>query len=301
MAILTTVVVLAVLLLLAFFRASIWNWLIAFIVIVPVVAIQSRISDDALQTVYIALTVFVLVLGVPFLRRLLVSSFILKIFRKILPQVSQTEQEALDAGTVWWDGELFSGHPRWSKLLAFPKPALSDEEQAFLDNEVEQLCSMIDDWDVTHTRQDLPPEVWQFIKDKGFFGMIIPKSYGGLEFSALAHSAVVTKLASRSGTAAVTVMVPNSLGPAELLLQYGTQEQKRPIPAPSGQGAGDAMLCADRSDRGFRCGGDPRYRHRLLWRIQRTEERARYARDLGEALHHAGTGGDAAGTCIQTV
>ncbi len=226
MAILTTVVVLAVLLLLAFFRASIWNWLIAFIVIVPVVAIQSRISDDALQTVYIALTVFVLVLGVPFLRRLLVSSFILKIFRKILPQVSQTEQEALDAGTVWWDGELFSGRPRWSKLLALPKPALSDEEQAFLDNEVEQLCSMIDDWDVTHTRQDLPPEVWQFIKDKGFFGMIIPKVYGGLEFSAQAHSAVVTKVASRSGTAAVTVMVPNSLGPAELLLKYGTQEQK---------------------------------------------------------------------------
>ncbi len=226
MAILITVVVLAVLLLLAFFRASIWNWLIAFIVIVPVVAIQSRISDDALQAVYISLTVFVLVLGVPFLRRLLVSSFILKIFRKILPQVSQTEQEALDAGTVWWDGELFSGRPRWSKLLAFPKPALSDEEQAFLDNEVEQLCGMIDDWDVTHTRQDLSPEAWQFIKDKGFFGMIIPKSYGGLEFSAQAHSAVVTKVSSRSGTAAVTVMVPNSLGPAELLLKYGTQEQK---------------------------------------------------------------------------
>ncbi len=226
MAILITVVVLVILLLLAFYRASIWSWLIAISVIVPVVAIQSRISGDALQVVYISLTVFVLVLGVPFLRRLLISSFILKIFRKILPQVSQTEQEALDAGTVWWDGELFSGRPRWSKLLAFPKPALSDEEQAFLDNEVEQLCSMIDDWDVTHTRQDLPPEVWQFIKDKGFFGMIIPKEYGGLEFSAQAHSAVVTKVASRSGTGAVTVMVPNSLGPAELLLHYGTQEQK---------------------------------------------------------------------------
>ncbi|MDO8311081.1 MAG: acyl-CoA dehydrogenase, partial [Sideroxyarcus sp.] len=226
MAILMTVVVLVVLLLLAFFRASIWSWLIAISVIVPVVAIQSRISGDALQVVYTLLTVFVLVLGVPFLRRMLVSSFILKIFRKILPQVSQTEQEALDAGTVWWDGELFSGRPRWSKLLAMPKPALSVEEQAFLDNEVEQLCGMIDDWDVTHTRQDLSPEVWQFIKDKGFFGMIIPKAYGGLEFSAQAHSAVVTKVASRSGTGAVTVMVPNSLGPAELLLHYGTQEQK---------------------------------------------------------------------------
>jgi len=226
MAMLITIVVISVLLLLAFFRASIWSWLIAITVIVPVVAIESRISGEALQTVYIALTIFVLVLGVPFLRRLLISSFILKIFRKILPQVSQTEQEALDAGTVWWDGELFSGRPRWTKLLAMPKTGISAEEQSFLDNEVEQLCAMIDDWDVTHTRQDLSPETWQFIKDKGFFGMIIPKEYGGLEFSAQAHSAVVTKVASRSGTAAVTVMVPNSLGPAELLLKYGTKEQK---------------------------------------------------------------------------
>ncbi|MFZ2541666.1 MAG: acyl-CoA dehydrogenase [Gallionella sp.] len=168
----------------------------------------------------------VAVLGIPPLRRVLVSSFILKIFRKILPQVSQTEQEALDAGTVWWDGELFSGNPNWNKLRAFPKPALSSVEQAFLDNEVEQLCAMINDWDITHQRADLPPEVWQFIKDKGFFGMIIPKRYGGLEFSAQAHSAVVSKVASRSGTAAVTVMVPNSLGPAELLLHYGTEDQK---------------------------------------------------------------------------
>jgi acyl-CoA dehydrogenase len=218
--------VLAVIMLLAFFRASIWGWLLATIVIVAGVAILNSISGDALMATVITLGVFVLVLGVPFLRRLLISSFILKIFRKILPQVSQTEQEALDAGTVWWDGELFSGHPDWNRLLAYSRPALSAEEQSFLDNETEQLCAMIDDWDVTHVRQDLPPEVWQFIKDKGFFGMIIPKEYGGLQFSALAHSAVVTKLASRSATAAVTVMVPNSLGPAELLLHYGTQEQK---------------------------------------------------------------------------
>ena len=144
----------------------------------------------------------------------------------MLPQISATEQEAIDAGTVWWDGELFSGRPDWNKLLAFPKAELSREEQSFVDNEVEQLCAMIDDWDITHNRADLPSEVWQFIKDKGFFGMIIPKQYGGLEFSAQAHSAVVTKVASRSGTTAVTVMVPNSLGPAELLLHYGTTEQK---------------------------------------------------------------------------
>jgi len=191
-----------------------------------VVSVERRISGDALWVVFIALGIFVLVLGIPLLRRLLVSSFILKLFRKILPQISATEQEAIDAGTVWWDGELFSGNPNWNKLRTFPKPALSSVEQAFLDNEVEQLCAMIDDWDITHQRADLPPEVWQFIKDKGFFGMIIPKRYGGLEFSAQAHSAVVSKVASRSGTAAVTVMVPNSLGPAELLLHYGTEEQK---------------------------------------------------------------------------
>ena len=220
------IVVLVVVLLLAFFRSSIWGWLIAFAVLVPLVAMVSRISDGALQTVYIALGIFLAVLGIPALRRLLVSGFILGIFRKILPQVSQTEQEALDAGTVGWDGELFSGNPHWRQLLALPKTGLSEREQAFLDNEVEQLCAMVNDWDVTHTRQDLSPEAWQFIKDKGFFSLIIPREYGGLEFSAQAQSAVVAKVASRSGTAAVTVMVPNSLGPAELLLHYGTQEQK---------------------------------------------------------------------------
>jgi acyl-CoA dehydrogenase len=226
MGILIAVVMLAVVLLLAFFRADITGWLLAAMVFVPLIAIESRISETALQTVYVVLFATVLIFGIPFLRRLLVSRPLLKVFRNILPQVSQTEQEALDAGTVWWDGELFSGNPHWNKLLALPKPVLSAEEQTFLDNEVEQLCAMIDDWDVTHVRNDLSPQAWQFIKEKGFFGMIIPKSYGGLEFSAQAHSAVVTKVASRSGTAAVTVMVPNSLGPAELLLHYGTQEQK---------------------------------------------------------------------------
>ncbi len=222
----TMLAVLAAIMLLAFFRASIWSWLLALIVFVPIVAIQSQLSADVFQVVIILLAVVVAVLGIPVLRRRLVSSFILKIFRKILPHVSQTEQEALDAGTVWWDGELFSGHPDWNKLLHYPKPTLSAEEQSFLGNETEALCAMLDDWDITHVRQDLPPQVWQFIKDKGFFGMIIPREYGGLGFSAQAHSAVVAKVASRSSTAAVTVMVPNSLGPAELLLHYGTPQQK---------------------------------------------------------------------------
>ncbi len=223
---LTVLAVLAIFVLLAFFRASVTSWVLAMMVIVPVMAIQLRISDTSLQVVYVALILFILFFGIPFLRRTVVSGAVLKLFRKVLPPISATEQEAIDAGTVWWDGDLFSGDPDWNKLLAFPKCGLSAEEQAFLDNEVEQLCAMLDDWDITHRRADLPPEVWQFIKDKGFFGMIIPKRYGGLGFSAQAHSAVVTKLASRSGTAAVTVMVPNSLGPAELLLHYGTTEQK---------------------------------------------------------------------------
>jgi len=165
-------------------------------------------------------------LNIPALRRLLISNHILRAFRKALPSMSQTEREALEAGSVWWDGELFSGRPNWQRLLSFPAPRLTAEERAFLDGPVDDLCHMVSDWQVTEELHDLPPEVWQFIKDKGFFGMIIPKKYGGLEFSALAHSAVVMKISSRSTTAAVTVMVPNSLGPAELLLHYGTEAQK---------------------------------------------------------------------------
>jgi acyl-CoA dehydrogenase len=166
------------------------------------------------------------ILFAPPVRRALISDRVLKIFRKILPKISQTEQEALDAGTVWWEGELFSGAPNWYKLLAYPKPKLSAEEKAFLAGPVEELCRMLDEWTITRELHDMPPHVWQFIKTNGFFGMIIPKKYGGLGFSALAHSEVVMKISSRSGTAAVSVMVPNSLGPSELLLQYGTEEQK---------------------------------------------------------------------------
>ena len=113
-----------------------------------------------------------LVLAIPVVRRFLVTNHILKLFRKMLPQISQTEQEALDAGTVWWEGDLFSGKPDWKKMLAYPKPTLTAEEQAFLDGPVEQLCAMLDEWKITHELKDLPPEVWQFIKEKGFFSLI---------------------------------------------------------------------------------------------------------------------------------
>jgi acyl-CoA dehydrogenase len=160
------------------------------------------------------------------LRKALITRPFMRAYLKLLPSMSQTEREALEAGTVWWDGELFTGAPKWSKLLSAKAPALSAEEQAFLDGPCEELCRMLDDWNITHERGDMPPHVWDFLKAKGFFAMIIPKKYGGLEFSAYAHSCVLVKIASRSATASSTVAVPNSLGPAELLNHYGTQEQK---------------------------------------------------------------------------
>ena len=146
-------------------------------------------------------------------------------FKKVLPPISATERDAIEAGTVWWDGELFSGRPDWDTLLAYPQARLTEEEQAFLDGPVETLCAMVRDWDIAQ-RMDLPQEAWDYIKAEGFFALIIPKEYGGKGFSALAHSQVVMKLATRSSDLAVTVMVPNSLGPAELLLHYGTEDQR---------------------------------------------------------------------------
>ncbi len=159
------------------------------------------------------------------LRQRLITRPFLHWYRKQLPPMSDTEREAIDAGTVWWDGQLFSGHPDWKILREYPKPQLSAEEQTFLDGPVNTLCGMLDDWKIRHDR-DLSPEVWAFIRDNGFFGMIIPKEHGGKGFSALMHSEVVMRISSRSASAAVTVMVPNSLGPAELLLRYGTEEQR---------------------------------------------------------------------------
>ena len=162
---------------------------------------------------------------VPIRQALLTRPF-MKIYRRMLPSMSSTEREALEAGTVWWDGELFTGKPDWTKLLGAKVPQLTAEEQAFLDGPCEELCRMIDDFDITHRRGDMPPEVWDFLKQKGFFAMIIQKKYGGLEFSAYAHSCVLAKLSSRSATVSSTVAVPNSLGPGELLQHYGTEDQK---------------------------------------------------------------------------
>lgn len=164
---------------------------------------------------------------VPNVRQTLVSAKALKVFRKILPEMSSTEKEALEAGTVWWEAELFGGKPNWDKLSDIDLSKLSAEEKAFLDGPVEEVCAMVNDFQVTHELADLPPEVWQYLKDNKFFAMIIKKEFGGLEFSAYAQSLVLQKLTSVSAVLSSTVGVPNSLGPGELLQHYGTDEQKQ--------------------------------------------------------------------------
>ena len=144
----------------------------------------------------------------------------------VMPPISDTERDAIDAGSVWWDGELFSGNPDWETLLAMPPAALTPEEQAFMDGPVRELCTMIDFWAIDWRDRDLPPDVWRFMREKKFFGMIIPKKYGGLGFSNTMHSEVVRTISSASVVAGVTVMVPNSLGPGELLLHFGTDAQR---------------------------------------------------------------------------
>ncbi|MFV5442036.1 acyl-CoA dehydrogenase [Acinetobacter oleivorans] len=184
------------------------------------------------------LTPWALILGIPLialsiiilfapLRFNLITKPAYKTLANSMPSISTTEQEALEAGTSWWEKELFMGAPDWSQFEKYPYPTLSEEEQSFIDNEVELLCSMLNEWEIHHHLKDLPPEVWQFIKDKGFLGLIIPKSFGGKEFSSFAQSRIMSKIASRSLTTAVSCMVPNSLGPGELLMHYGTDAQKQ--------------------------------------------------------------------------
>jgi acyl-CoA dehydrogenase len=211
---------------LAYNRARAIVWTLAAASGLALLTWSGNWTISAAALVWTVFAAGALVLNPTPMRRAIVSAPLLKVFRRMLPPLSTTEREALEAGTVWWDGELFSGRPRWDRLLAMPKPALEPEERAFLDGPVDTLCGMVDDWEVTYELRDLPPHVWQYIKDQGFFGIIIPRDYGGLGFSALAHSAIIAKLSACSGAAAVSVMVPNSLGPAELLLHYGTAEQK---------------------------------------------------------------------------
>ncbi|WP_440995681.1 acyl-CoA dehydrogenase [Arhodomonas sp. SL1] len=217
---------LAVIAVLGFRRYPLWintatvtAWLLAF----SVAGDHAAIWDALLWVVLLAVAV---PLNLPGLRRRLLTDRLFEWFRGVMPEISETERAALDAGTVWWDAALFTGRPDWDELLAHPGPRLTEEERVFLDGPCETLCRMVSDWEITHERLDLPPEAWRYIREQGFFGLIIPREYGGKGFSALAHSAVTMKLASRSADLGSTVMVPNSLGPAELLMRYGTDAQK---------------------------------------------------------------------------
>jgi len=210
----------------AYHRWSMWIWAMvsaAALVALEIVGLLAR-TPTIVAGVLFALVVVPLL--VPALRKRWITQRALAFYAKSLPTLSDTERTALEAGTVGFEGELFSGKPRWKDLLSQPKPTLTPEEKAFLDGPCEELCRMSNEWDVTHVHADLSPETWEFIKKNRFFGMIIPKEYGGLGFSALANHAVIQKLASVSSTLSSTVGVPNSLGPGELLMHYGTQEQK---------------------------------------------------------------------------
>jgi acyl-CoA dehydrogenase len=223
-AIITVFFIVAVLYL-AYRRLPLFSFTIAFTVLLIAYSVLGHPAGAWQGLLWLLLGCFWL-LNLRPLRIALISRPFMRTYRRLLPSMSDTERDALEAGTVWWEGELFTGNPDWRKLHAAAAPKLSAEEQAFLDGPCETLCRMLDDFDITHRRGDMPPEVWQYIKSHGFFAMIIPKRYGGLEFSTYAHSCVLVKLAGRSVTCASTVAVPNSLGPAELLLHYGTEQQK---------------------------------------------------------------------------
>ncbi len=197
--------------------------LVAFL---AVFTLGGGFSNIAAIVVWVFFLLPVLLLGLKDIRLQYISKPLLRRIKKVLPPMSETERDAIEAGTVWWESELFRGAPDWHLLQSYSKPQLSETEQAFIDGPVEELCKKIDDWDITHNLMDLPESMWAYLKEHRFFGMIIPKEYGGLEFSAHGHSAVVMKISARSISAGVTVMVPNSLGPAELLLHYGSKAQK---------------------------------------------------------------------------
>jgi acyl-CoA dehydrogenase len=222
----TLLVAVALIWALAYHSASALVWSVVVGVGLVVGSVTGAIGGVLAGMVWLAFIAFAVIANSKALRVALLSSPMFSTYKKLLPQMSSTEQEALEAGTVWWDGDLFSGKPDWNKWLAVPRATLSAEEQAFIAGPTNELCSMLNEWNVTHEAHDLPPNVWQFIKDNGFLGMIIPKEYGGKGFSAYGHSQVVMKISTRSSTAAVSVMVPNSLGPGELLMHYGTKAQK---------------------------------------------------------------------------
>jgi acyl-CoA dehydrogenase len=210
----------------AFYGTNLAVWTAAVAAAIAVFGVAGSVPWLGLAIITVVFAAIAVPLNVKPWRQRLITAPFLSQFRRMLPEISETEQVALDAGTVGWEGELFAGRPDWKVLKKQPHLELTVEEQAFLDGPVQQLCGMLDNWEITHRDADLNPETWEFLKKNKFFGMIIPKEYGGLGFSAMAHRAVLQKISSVCAVAGSTVAVPNSLGPAELLLHYGTEEQK---------------------------------------------------------------------------
>ncbi len=215
-----------ILLLLARLSFSVLLWIIGFGLLFLVHVMAGWFSETSTLFVFGLFVPISLILLIPYLRKLLISKPAFKQLKHHLPPMSDTEREAIESGTIGWEAELFRGHPNWSVLFNAPTPELNVAEQTFLDNETNTLCAMINDWQVNHKDKDLSQATWDYIKKNKFFGLVIPREYGGLGFSELAHAAIVSRLASRSVTAAVTVMVPNSLGAGKLIKNYGTEEQK---------------------------------------------------------------------------
>ncbi len=224
MTLLLILIAIIVALVCAYQRASLRNTAIAMSVVAAITLIIKGFSF--LFLVLLVVSAALILLSIDSLRKTYLSRPIFSWFKSVLPEISQTEQEAIDAGTVWWDGDLFSGQPKWKKLLSIPKPELTQEEQAFLDGPLNELCGMMDNWNINHNLAVIPPKIMKFIKDKGFLGMIIPKEYGGLEFSGMAQAEILSRLSIMGGCVTNFVGVPNSLGPGELLIKYGTEEQK---------------------------------------------------------------------------
>lgn len=230
----TVLAVLAYATLLAFNQASALIWAISYTIMACAFGTFSHAGWFSISLLSL-LGAILWIIAIHPVRRALISKRIFPLVAAAMPTMSATEREALEAGTVSYEGDIFSGRPDFDKLLEAPVHALRDDEKAFLEGPLKTLCRMIDDWKITHVDADMPKEVWDYIKSEGFFGMIIPKQYGGLDFSAAAQYRILATLYGRSVTLATTVAVPNSLGPGELLLKYGTEDQKKPLSAASGK------------------------------------------------------------------
>ena len=266
--------------------------------------VELRLSTAVMGAVLVAFTLFAgaalfwlfilwvlfagfALLNVEALRRDRISAPILEILRTLLPRLSETERAALEAGTVWWEGELFTGMPDWQQLAKLPPPRLTEAEQAFLDGPTEELCGLADEWTITHELQDMPEQLWEFIRQNGFFSLIIPEEYGGKGFSPLAVSMVLAKLASHSGTVSTMVGVPNrSVRPNSCCTTVPTSRSSagcRVWPQPR-----KSPALPDFAPRRFRRHRADRQRCGLPRRIRRRGGH-RHQAELGQALHHSGT------------